>query len=88
MIVDKYIPDLENLNRGYSQELYRVLLYLYGLFSPWNVSLENSHARSNNRVCGVGMTFTMFDISCWSMLPNLAGDPKERNRFRFRGYLP
>ncbi|MBS4980567.1 MAG: melibiose:sodium transporter MelB [Lachnospiraceae bacterium] len=53
---------------------------LIWFFSPWNVSLETAMLVATIAYVAWGMTFTMFDISYWSMLPNLAQDPKEREQ--------
>lgn len=47
-------------------------------FSPWDVSLRNAMFVATVAYIAWGMTFTMFDIAYWSMIPNLTRDPKER----------
>lgn len=51
---------------------------LIWFFSPWNVSIRTAMYVATVAYVAWGMTFTMFDISYWSMIPNLTTDPKER----------
>ena len=51
---------------------------LLWFFSPWHVSLRAAMYVATISYIAWGMTFTMFDIAYWSMIPNLTKDPKER----------